>query len=90
MLNLYKKLLGEVPMTYNGGGKSGGGQTAAPSPIMTTTAVGSALEGPPVTFEESDKKVIDKKKLGTRGLQIPLAADKTTTGTTVASGGIQI
>jgi len=74
-----------------GGGKSGGGETQAPLPIRTTTSVGSALDATARTFEEesSDKTdAVDKKKMGTRGLQIPLASP--TSDTNTPSGGVQV
>lgn len=77
MLNLHKKLLGEVPTTYNGGGKSGGGQTAVAKPISTTTIVGDQLSNNKGnTFdqdEENERKArVDKAAKGVRGLRIPL------------------
>lgn len=75
---LLSKLLGDVPMTYNeGGGKSGGGQIEVAKPMQTTTSVGSALDAPVQTFEEDKKDSVDKKKMGTRGLQIPMVSPKT-------------
>jgi len=77
MLNLHKKLLGEVPSTYNGGGKSGGGKIATPSPVTTKTVVGDKLSAQGKTFNmaEEEGKIASVKKAskGTRGLQIPLA-----------------
>ena len=83
------KLLGHVPTVYSeGGGKSGGGQTEVAPPISTTTAVGSALDAPQETFEEEDKlDKVETKKLGTRGLRIPLG---NTTPTTQANTGVQL
>lgn len=78
---LLSKLLGDVPMVYReGGGKSGGGQVATPPPINTTTSVGSQLDAPAETFDEDTEKLskIEKKKMGTRGLQIPLTNTATT------------
>ena len=88
---LLNKLLGLVPMVYRGGGKSGGGATAAPAPVMTTTSIGNILDTAGETLKEDDKatKAIDKKKLGTRGLQIPLESPQTTPKASV-SGGVQV
>jgi hypothetical protein len=91
MINLYKKLIGEVPMVYNGGGgKSGGTQTAMPAPINTTTPIGGQLDAPTETLDTDTTGVddIDKKKMGTRGLQIPLASEKSTP--TAATTGVQV
>ena len=92
MMNRLSKLIGTSPMTYNGGGggKSGGGQTYTPPPINTTSSVGNQLDAQATTFEEDTgkEKAVDKAKLGTRGLQIPLAAATSTTAT--PSGGVQV
>ena len=90
---LTNKLLGNVPMVYReGGGKSGGGQTATPPPMITTTSIGSALDAAQPTFEEDKDKtsMIDKKKLGTRGLQIPLANPTTTNTAAGPAYGVSI
>lgn len=90
---ILKKLLGEVPTTYNGGGKSGGGATAAPTSMMTTTSIGDSLSGKTPTFEDTtaSESGVDKKKMGTRGLRIPLAAEESTTKEPSASTtGIQL
>jgi len=88
-MNRLSKLLGLVPMVYNGGGKSGGGQTYTPPPIKTSTSIGNQLEAGAKTLEEEDKSsAVDKAKLGTRGLQIPLAATKSTPAS-AANTGIQ-
>ncbi len=91
MMNMLNKLLGNVPMYYNGGGKSGGDQVYVPPPIKTNTSVGSQLDAEAKTVEEEDKtSAVDKAKLGTRGLQIPLASTNSTTTTpTAATAGIQ-
>ena len=76
-----------------GGGK-GTVSAETPMPIQTTTTVGSQLDATPQTFEEgtTDKAdSIDKKKLGTRGLQIPLTS--TTSNTAPAESpntGLQV
>lgn len=64
-----------------GGGKSGGGATEVAKPITTTTSVGNALDATQEVFEEETDALdtIDKKKLGTRGLRIPLAAESSNT-----------
>ena len=96
MMLLSKKLLGEVPMVYRGGGggKSGGGQTMAPPPLPVNTVGNTIDDVVTKTAEEEDAKVdaVDKKKLGTRGLQIPLAAESSTTipTTTAAGAGVQV
>lgn len=75
------------------GGKSGKVAAEKPIDFITNTAVG-AEAGAAKTFEESDSKRegIDKKKMGTRGLQIPLAADASTTDITSSAPttGVQI
>ena len=75
-----------------GGGKSGGGQVEAPKPITTTTSVGNALSAAPQTFNEEDslKDKVSTKKLGTRGLRIPLTTDKTKADNSAASSGVLI
>ena len=74
------------------GGKSGEVEAETPMDLVTNTAIGAEV-GASKTFEDSTKKAdtIDKKKLGTRGLQIPLAADtSTTTEVTPSTTGVQI
>jgi len=93
-MRILSKLLGEVPMTYNGGGggKSGGGATMAPPPAPVNT-IGNGIDDVVTkTAVEEDVKVdaIDKKKLGTRGLQIPLTADNSTATPTAATTGVQL
>ncbi len=75
-----------------GGGKVGGGQTYTPPPINTTSSIGNQLDAQATTFEEETgkEKAVDKAKLGTRGLQIPLAAATSTTNTSTPSGGVQV
>jgi hypothetical protein len=77
-----------------GGGK-GTVKAETPKPITTTTSIGSALDAAATTFDEGavDKeKSIDKKRMGTRGLQIPMTSTKssTLTGTSPASTGVQV
>ena len=76
-----------------GGGKSPTVEAVAPQPINTTTTIGSALDVQTPEYNQEDDKTssVDKKKMGTRGLQIPLTSDKSTPTTpTAASTGIQI
>ena len=86
---LLNKLLGIVPTVYReGGGKSGGNQVATPTPLNTMTSIGNQLDAPVQTLEEEDKtSMIEKKKLGTRGLQIPKTEAKPVTGTVL---GVQL
>ena len=72
-----------------GGGKAGGGSTSSPMGSSSTTLVGDIGKQAP-TMEDTDtiqESAIDKKKMGTRGLQIPLASDKTATAATT---GVQV
>ena len=85
----------EAEALAGGGGKSGGGQTYEPKPMNTTTSVGNLLDVQPETYTDKDEKKADtvsKKKLGTRGLQIPLEANKSTTTkpATPSTTGVQI
>ena len=83
----------EAEALAGGGGKSGGGQTYTPRPMNTTTSVGNLLDAKAETYSDKDKKkadTIDKKKLGTRGLQIPLVAKKSTTVASPSTTGVQI
>ena len=76
-----------------GGGKSGGTQTQAVPDVSTKTSVGNQLDAPTETLEENDvaTDAVDRKKLGTRGLRIPLASNKSSTITpSAASTGFQI
>jgi len=77
-----------------GGGKSGSVAAETPKDIITNTAVGSQLSAQETEFDEpenSEEKMVAKKKLGTRGLRIPLEADTSTTSTDTAQGtGVQI
>ena len=75
-----------------GGGKGNVAPEAAPA-MQTTTNVGEMEDPVEKTFEGDSidtEKAIDKKKMGTRGLQIPLAADKSTTSDTASTTGVQI
>jgi hypothetical protein len=101
MLNKFFERLKYDGLTYDelcemagGGGKAPVIETVAPPPIQTKTDIGSQLDTQVATLDESDKKMdsIDKKKLGTRGLQIPLESTQsnTTTTSTPASTGLQV
>ncbi len=74
-----------------GGGKSGGTQTLPAPPIQTTTTIGSQLDAQATTFDEDESKLdsVDKAKLGTRGLQIPLNSPTSTTKS-AATTGVQV
>ena len=91
-MKLLSKLLGHAPMTYNGGGKAGTVAAEAPRPISTTSTVGNQLDPVENTFssEEDVNEAVEKKKLGTRGLQIPLATDKGSTVNSATSTGVQL
>ena len=80
------------------GGVAGGvgsalglGDENVPTGSTTTATIGGQLGSPGKTFSEEEEanklKGISKKRTGTRGLQIPLTADETTTDT---AAGIQI
>jgi hypothetical protein len=101
MLNEFFERLKYDGLTYDelcqmagGGGKSPTVEAVAPPPIQTTTDIGSQLDTQVATLDESKEKIdsIDKKKLGTRGLQIPLQSTQSTTNTqsTPASTGLQV
>lgn len=76
--------------------EDGGGATEVPEEASTTTQLGTTLEGPSGgTFDEDEearkRAAVNKAKLGTRGLRIPLASDaSTTTSNTAAGTGVQI
>ena len=93
LINLHKKILGEVPMTYNGGGGKSGGAQTAPAPVMqtTTTLGGDELSVGTETLTDdtvAKEDALSIKKKGTRGLQIPMASGNQTT--TAAATGIQV
>lgn len=75
-----------------------GGGKAMPPPetpqaMVTTSSVGDLLDAPKESFvEDSTSKIdaIDRKKLGTRGLRIPLQSERSTTTNTAASSGVQL
>lgn len=70
------------------GGKSGKVAAQKPQDFLTNTGIGIG-ETPGKTLDTSTLKAdsIDKKKMGTRGLQIPLVADTSTTETTSSAPG---
>ena len=76
-----------------GGGKSGGAQTAAPVPMNTTTAIGNQLDAPTAELGNEDtvdrESTIDRKRKGTRGLQIPLNSGESFTASP-SSVGVQL
>ena len=73
---------------------AGGGAKSMPAPetpqaMVTSTSVGDLLEAPPQTLKAVDTvkiDAIDRKKLGTRGLQIPLQSSTSDTKTAANSG----
>lgn len=76
-----------------GGSKSGTVAAETPTPISTTNSIGSTLEAPTATFEETGEDVetaVEKKKLGTRGLRIPLVTDKVAGSTVSKTNGVQL
>ena len=76
-----------------GSGKTPTVEAIEPIPVNTTTNIGSQLDTQVETFDDTKIKedAVDKKKLGTRGLQIPLEAPTSTTQTnTPANTGLQI
>ena len=75
----------------------GGDQTEAPADMNTeTTLLGNSVDGGSGggTFDEEEEKEkrakVNKAKLGTRGLRIPLASTQSTTTNTAATTGVQI
>ena len=94
MLGIYKKhILRETPMFYfGGGGKSGGGATDRAAPMITETGGTNELEASAKTAEGTDtidtEKAVDKKRMGTRGLQIPM--NSTQSAATAATTGVQV
>ena len=76
------------------GGKSGKVKAETPMDIITNTGIGRQLSGGSEAFDDSKSKAdtIDKKKMGTRGLQIPLVAEGSTTDITSSAPttGVQI
>ena len=74
-----------------GGGKSGGGAVQQAPAMTTTTTLGSDLELGVKELDNADvvsEDAVDIKKKGTRGLQIPLTKDNTTS--TPANTGVQV
>lgn len=77
-----------------GGSKSPTVVAQAPKPMRTTNTLGTQLDitVPTLDTSKTQEKSIDKKKLGTRGLRIPLEAPTSTTNreSTPASTGLQV
>ena len=73
-----------------GGGKGGSSEPEVISPIQTISDVGGLPEGSIDTYtEDEDKKKeesVAKKRLGARGLRIPLKSTKSTTNTPSQTG----
>ena len=93
VFDIMRVVCGEVPATYNGG-KSGEVAAETPRDFITSTGIGIG-EGATKTFDKDTAGAevgISKKKMGTRGLQIPLVADSATTAekTTAPGTGVQI
>lgn len=79
----------ELCAAAGGGGKSGQVAPQAPTAMNTKTAVGSQLDAPEELLEEDSEEeitAIEKKKMGTRGLQIPLADTQSTTVSAAGTG----
>ena len=75
------------------GGKDSTTTPEAPVDFVTNTLIGADTGGQAKTFEDNTNKkdTIDKKKMGTRGLQITLAAESsTTTEASHSTTGVQI
>ena len=62
-----------------------------PQPIDTETDIGSKLDTTVETFDESkkDERTVNKNKLGTKGLQIPLTPPSSTT-TSASTTGLRV
>jgi hypothetical protein len=75
---------------YAGGGKSGKVAAEAPKAFQSITGIG-VESGAPKTMEDTSTKenTIATKRMGTRGLQIPLASTASTTATP-ANTGVQV
>ena len=73
-----------------GGGKSGGAQVATPIPMNTATTVGNQLDAETEELGDADtidrEATIDRKRKGTRGLQIPLNSGSSFTASPSSSG----
>ena len=72
---------------------TGGDQTVAPTKMETTTSVGGQLSKSKEadTDATSGESAVNKKKLGTRGLQIPLTSSSSnTTASSPSSTGVQL
>ena len=74
--------------------KTGGDKVETPASMTTSTSVGNKLDAVGKTYnpdeEESKRKAVNKKRLGTRGLQIPMTAPDSTTTSTPSTTGIQL
>ena len=78
-----------------GGGKSGGGATQQAPVMNTSTVLGDELEMGVQALEDDTAEqtdAVDIAKMGTRGLQIPLTSDNSTTAptATAATTGVQV
>jgi len=62
-----------------------------PQPIETETDIGTKLDTTVETFDESkkDERTVNKNKLGTKGLQIPLTPPSSTT-TSASTTGLRV
>ena len=82
----------EMNKLAGGGGKKGPAPEAAKDRLMFSPGAGDLLKKAKGTLKEDnlDKSdSINRKSLGTRGLQIPLTASKSTTKT-AANTGVQV
>ena len=73
-----------------GGGKTGGKQTAMTAPVETVTDIGDIGKSNKTVDEASiaAESAVDKKKMGTRGLQIPMNSAQS--APTAATTGVQV
>ena len=76
-----------------GGGK-GGSEPEVIRPIETSSEVGNLPEGSVETLSEEETKnkeeAVAKKRLGARGLRIPLKSNQSTTTTASTSSGLNV
>jgi len=85
-------LLGSIGDLFSGD-TTGGDQIVAPTKMETTTSVGGQLSKAKEanTDATSGESAVNKKKLGTRGLQIPLTSSTSnTTASSPSSTGVQL
>jgi hypothetical protein len=72
----------------------GGDQVETPQSMRTETSVGNKLDAVGSTYnpdeEENKRGAVNRKRLGTRGLQIPLTTTESTTTSTPSTTGIQL